>query len=250
MSARTDEDYDRLGRVLREALDMDDQIYLDVLEALKRMKHRGYLNDYVVVPDADLPNVRGKYVAAENRIYLRKSVYEDARANNAQSRYDVAHEISHCALNHQHERKRAIAVSAAEKRHTHKDEREADRLAAAILAPSHRVDFTLRTTPEEIAMRFGLSKQAATIRTEELSRMYRRRNGLRRPLPPGIIDFLKSKRREGYAVTSLPSEEIAAMQVRQLKYEGEACPNCFEFKMFRVGTQLRCDACGTFTGEG
>jgi len=250
MSGRSDEDYDNLGRVLREALGLDGQVCLDVIEALRRMKHRGYLKDYVIISDTDLPDARGKYVAAAKCIYLRKSVYDGAVAKMPQARYDVIHEISHCALDHQHERKRALAVGVAERKHTYKDEREADRLAAATLAPSHQINFTLQTSSHDLAKRFGLSNQAAAIRMQELAGMYRRQHGLKRPLPPGVVDFLAARRREGHSVTSLPPADIAAMQVRQPMYEGEACPNCFEFKMLRVGTRLQCDICGTFTGEG
>jgi Zn-dependent peptidase ImmA (M78 family) len=250
MSWRDDDDYDNLARVLREALGLDGQVYLDVLEALKRLKHRGYLKDYFIVPDSDLAGAYGKFVSEERCIYLRKSVYEDARAGDPRARYHVVHEISHCALNHQHERKRAIAAGPAEKKHTRGDEREADRFAAAILAPSHRIDFSLQTTPHEVAKRFGLSDVAAELRTQEFARMYRRRHGLKRQLPPGVIDFLSEKRRQGHHITSLPAEDIVAMQVRQPTYEGDACPNCSSFTMFRVGTQLKCDTCGTMTGEG
>ena len=102
----------------------------------------------------------------------------------------------------------------------------------------------------EVAKRFGLSDAAAKVRTEELARMYRRRHGLKRQLPPGVIDFLSEKRRQGHQITSLPAAEIVSMHVRQPTYEGETCPNCSNFTMFRIGTQLKCDTCGTITGEG
>lgn len=249
MAAKTDEDYDQLGRTLRESLGIDDQVYLDALEALKRMKHRGYLNDYIIVPDREMLDAEAKYVADERRIYIRASVFNGARQKHSRARFTIVHEISHCALNHQHERKRGIGVSPAEKKHVQDDERAADRLAAAILAPSHRIDFALDTKPEDISRIFGLSESMSKIRADELTGMFRRRHGIKRNLPPGVIDFLAEKRRDGHPVISLPQEDIVAMQVRQVRYEGDACPTCSEFKMLRIGTQLLCDACGTVTGE-
>jgi hypothetical protein len=42
MSSYSDEDYDQIAKTLREALGLDRDIWLDVLDALRRMKHCGY----------------------------------------------------------------------------------------------------------------------------------------------------------------------------------------------------------------
>ncbi|MGO9674836.1 MAG: hypothetical protein ACLPSF_11845, partial [Methylocella sp.] len=72
-------------------------------------------------------------------------------------------------------------------------ETRTDRFAVAVLAPFHRIrpneDATL------IALRFGVSKQAAEIRADEAARDYRRKNGLTRPIPDEvqkIIDQLRN----------------------------------------------------------
>jgi hypothetical protein len=253
MSSYSDEDYDQIAKTLREALGLDCDIWLDVLDALRRMKHCGYLRDYVCLPDNELPGAEAKFVPDERKIYLRASTYQAAEQGEPHARFTVAHEIAHCALYHQHTRKRGIAVGAFEKKvpSISRDEKQADKFAAAFLAPSHRAVFNLDTTPAQLAQRFGLSAPMAKVRTEELAGMYRRRHNIRRDLPRGVVDFLVAKRREGYSVTSLPSEDIAAMQVRQPRYEGEVCPNprCGAPKMIRVGTHLVCDFCGTRTGD-
>lgn len=253
MSSYSDEDYDRIAKTLREELGVDGDVWLDVLGALRRMKHCGYLGDYVCLPDREMPDAEAKFVPDERKIYLREGTYQAAERDEPHARFTVAHEIAHCALYHQHIRKRGIAVGAFERKvfSISRDEKQADKFAAAFLAPSHRAAFNLTTAPSQLAQRFGLSAPMAKARVEELAGMYRRRHNIRRELPPGVVDFLVAKSREGYSVTSLPPEDIVAMRVRQPKYEGEVCPNpnCQQFKMIRVGTYLKCDICGARTGD-
>lgn len=253
MSSYSDEDYDQIARVLREELGVDDDIWLDIIDTLRRMKYRGYLRDFICLPDSDLPDAEAKFVAEERRVYLRDYIFKAAERGEPHARFTVAHEIAHCALFHQHTRKRGIAVGLFERKvfSIRRDETQADKLAAAILAPFHRAAFNLSTTPTQLANRFGLSARMSKARTEELAGIYRRRHNIQRELPPGVVDFLAARRAEGYPITSLPSEDIVTMTVRQPKYEGEPCPNpnCREFKMIRVGTHLKCDACGARTGD-
>lgn len=61
-------------------------------------------------------------------------------------------------------------------------------------------------TPEEIAKRFDISISAATLRCQELERMRRRRDGIKRPLPAGVVEFLKSAQKRGLKVTSLDND--------------------------------------------
>jgi hypothetical protein len=253
MSSYSDEDYDQLAKVLREALGVDSETWLDAIEMLRRMKHSDYLRDYACLPDNEIPDAEARFEPDERIIYLRQSTYDSAEKGEPHARFTVVHEISHCALNHQHVRKRGIAVGSFEKKvpSIRRDERQADKLAAALLAPSHRADFNLTTTAAQLAQRFGLSQRMATVRAKELAGIYRRKYNVQRDLPPGIVDFLTARRREGFTVKTLPREDLVAMRVRQPKYEGEACPNpnCRQFKMIRIGTRMKCDVCGSRTGE-
>src|SRR5262249_45981675 len=119
------------------------------------------------------------------------------------------------------------------------------------MAPFYKADFTLETSEAAIGTRFGLGPKASSRRREEFAGMYRRANKLRRPLPKGVSDFLAEQRRRGYVVKSLPEEEIEAIKPEHQSYTGDACPNpmCGEFKMVRCGTSMRCEACGTVTGD-
>jgi hypothetical protein len=254
MSSYSDEGFEELGKIVRVTLGIDDQIKPDPIDFLRRLKHAGYIKDYVRLPDADLPNKEATYNPDDKKIYLRESVYRGAENGVPHFQFTVFHEGSHALLGHQYERKRSFAAQArSEKRvpSIRKDEDDADGLTAAIMAPLHRADFTLETTPDQIASRFNLSRRAALIRHDTFARMYRKANNLRRPLPKGVADFLTEQRRRGYVVTSLPAEEIAAIKPKENCYIGDACPNpaCGEFKMVRNGTSARCEACGCVTGD-
>jgi hypothetical protein len=57
--------------------------------------------------------------------------------------------------------------------------------------------------PEELAERFDIGLGAARIRVEEIERMQRRKSGNKRPLPPGVLAFLRDARKKGLKVTSI-----------------------------------------------
>jgi hypothetical protein len=61
-------------------------------------------------------------------------------------------------------------------------------------------------TPEELADRFDISLNAATIRIQELERMRRRKLGIKRPLPAGVRAYLTDAKKAGYRIVSLDNE--------------------------------------------
>lgn len=250
----SDEDFERLATTLRVALCLDDQVKLDVMEFLRRLKRQGYIADYVRVPDETIPDAEAKYNPDDRRIYLRESVNIGAENWIDRHRFTIIHEAAHAAFNHQLERKRSLAGKAIVELSVgsiRRDETQANKLAAAIIAPFHKAEFSLSTTAQQLMTRFGLSGQAASKRVNEMAGIFRRLHNIPRPLPPGIIDFLSARRREGHIVTSLPPVEVVAMQVRRPTYTGDACPVCSNFKMIRVGTYTKCDhePCGVITGD-
>ena len=218
------------------------------------MKRQGYIADYVRVPDAVMIDAEAKFKPDDRKIYIREGIWVAAEKNVERARFTIIHECAHAALNHQFERKRSLfgqAIAQMRVASIRRDEKQANKLAASVLSPFHRAEFSLATTVEQLMERFGLSAPAASIRAEEMAGIFRRRNKLPRPLPPGVVDFLAARRRDGHIVTSLPSADVAAMQVRQLVYTGDACPVCGGFKMIRTGTMMKCDfeSCGAVTGD-
>jgi Zn-dependent peptidase ImmA (M78 family) len=254
MASYSDEGFEQLAKTIRTELGIDDITKVGAIDFLRRLKNAGYINDYVRLPDSCLPDAEGKYNPDDKRISLRESAYRGAENDSPRHRFTVFHEGAHALLGHQYERKRSVAARAtAEKKvpSIRWDEGDADKLAVAIIAPFHKANFALETTPAQIATRFGLSSRAASRRYDEFAGIYRRANKLRRPLPKGVSDFLTEQRRRGFIVTSLPVDEIAAIKPQQHSYTGDACPNpnCGQFKMMRNGTSLRCDSCGSATGD-
>ena len=251
MASYSDEGFEKLAGTVRIELGIDDQTRVDAIDFLRRLKQRGYISDYIRLPDSGLQDAEAKFNPADKKIYLRQSVYRRAENGVPHDRFTVFHEGAH---GHQYERKRSFSAQAQAEKRVHsirKDEGDADKLAIAIMAPLQKADFSLEVAPEEIGRRFGLSAKASTLRYEEFAGMFRRANGLRRPLPNGVADFLTEQRRRGYFVTSLPPEEIASIKPKQDCYTGDVCPNpaCGQFSMVRTGAALRCEACGCALGD-
>lgn len=254
MASYSNEAFEEIGRTVRVALEIDDQIKPDPIDFLRRLKRAGYIRDFVRLPDAAMLDAEAKYNPDEKTIYLRNSVCDGAECGNPHFRFTVFHEGAHAVLGHQRERKRSFTARAQMEKKVPsigRDEGDANKLTVAIMAPFHKAAFTLEMTSEEIASRFGLSPKAASTRYDEFAQLYRRAHNLRRQIPKSIVDFLTEQRRRGYVVTSLPQDEVSAFKPVQSCYTGDACPNpnCRQFKMIRVGTYTKCDACGAKTGE-
>jgi Zn-dependent peptidase ImmA (M78 family) len=252
MSFYSDDDFEDLAKILREELALDDQVKLDVIEFLRRLKRHGYIKDYIRVPDTLMPDREANYNPNDHKIYIRESVFIRAENGVERDQFTIVHEGSHAALKHQFERKRSLAgkpIAELKVADIRRDETQANKLAAAIIAPIHMADFSLATSAQQLMVRFGLGAKAAAKRVSEMAGVFRRRHGIPRPLPPGVIDYLSARRREGHRVTSLPPEDVVAMRVRRPNYTGDACPICGAFEMIRMGTYLKCDRCGAKTGD-
>ena len=79
--------------------------------------------------------------------------------------------------------------------------------------------------------------------------MYRRLHGIKRQLPQSVIDFLSAAQRKGHPVKSLGTVEFAPEKSQLIRYEGELCPVCQNFRMVRTGTGMKCGVCGAITGD-
>jgi Zn-dependent peptidase ImmA (M78 family) len=212
MASYSSEAFEQIGKAIRVALEIDDQIRLDPIDFLRRLKHAGYIADYVRLPDTALQNAEAKYSPGDRKIYLRESVFASAQGGDPHSRFTVFHEGSHAILDHKHERKRRFSPPTKfEKRirSIRQDDEDAYKLAAAIMAPFHKANFKLETKTTEISDRFGLGTTASSIRYEEFARLYRRAHNLPRPVPQGIVDFLGEQRRRGFIVKTIPDDEVA-----------------------------------------
>lgn len=249
MAECTDEEWENIGSQWRKAAKMEDEARLPAPAFIRWLKHSGYIRDYICVPDEDLPNAEGKYEPDEGRLYFRKSAWRGAENGIPHDIWTLVHEGCHAILKHSETRLRASTPGKTiPSRRVGSDEIDTNRLAASILAPFDKANFKPGMSADSIVERFGLSRIAAARRLKEFERMYRRKNGIERPLPPGIVDFLQTQKRKGYRVTSIGDATLSPTIVSK-RYEGEACPSCSEFKLVRMGLCMRCDACLATTGE-
>jgi hypothetical protein len=248
MSNCTDEQWEQIAKAWREAAKQGDSIKLNVIEFVKWLKSEGYIKDYVVVPDGDLCGASGKFEGGV--AFYGKSVWQAAKGDDPRAIWTVLHEACHGIHKHEGVRYRAHGVQRRVlSARTGRDEFEADRLTACILAPFEKADFKLGMTVDDVAVRFCLSREAAKIRLEEFARLYRRQNGTRRQLPPGIIDFLAEQKRKGFLVTSLSDEHRDMLPTLRPRFEGDPCPSCGEFALVRAGIGITCDQCGAQLGD-
>jgi Zn-dependent peptidase ImmA (M78 family) len=251
MSYLDDEDFERAAQMLRVKLGVDDQLHLDVIDVLRKLKYQGYVADYVRVSDISLPEAEAQYDPDRRVIYLRESTYSAAQRGDTRARWTIAHEVGHVALNHQQTRNRSNASRNIEKiaQTIRRDEAQAHRFAAAFLAPFHQANFSPQTTAQQVATKFGISLSAAERRVEEFTRIYRRQNGVARPLPSSVIDFLQAAQRKGHIIKNPALAGLVSSFGPSSRYEGNACPNCNAFKLVRRGIHMKCADCGAITGD-
>jgi Zn-dependent peptidase ImmA (M78 family) len=253
---RTDEDYERLATQARANLKIADQLRLTGSQLLDAAKERDLIGDYVVLPDSLMANAGGHFDPERRVICITETVWAGSNSGVPRCLYTVAHELSHALLGHTKSRNRSHVRSASEiaAPPIARDERAAERLAAALLAPFCLAEFSLETTTGEIADRFGLSPSAAAIRREEFARMYRRIHNIPRPLPQVVVDFQEESRKRGRS-----ARVIARPAARQLSatavttrnsgrdvantphYDEHPCPKCGKQMLLAIGVKYLCD---------
>jgi Zn-dependent peptidase ImmA (M78 family) len=139
------EDFEIAARKLRIELGIDDQLRPDMITVVIKLKERGRIENYVRVPDKDMPDSEAMFDPDKRLLYIRESTFAAANglfagtdAERRRARYTIAHEIGHIVLGHSAVRHRG---ASNEQRKAAKgnwqDEREAEQFAAAFLAPAH-----------------------------------------------------------------------------------------------------------------
>ncbi|HVI27442.1 ImmA/IrrE family metallo-endopeptidase [Hansschlegelia sp.] len=193
MRGFTDEEIEGQTRLARQVAGIDNQLQPDlmtVITAYKRAGSRPF--NYQRCGYDDLPEAEAAWDASKSILMMRHDVFGRMNSNEPRARFTISHELGHFWLKHSGIRNRSITPSIAERlvSQIRREEREAMRFAPAFLAPAHLIDPF--ASIEEIMETFLLSKEAATIRSQELQRLYRRKNRIERPLPASIEEFIRT----------------------------------------------------------
>jgi IrrE N-terminal-like domain len=159
----------RTARKLRVQLGIDYQHQPSILDVLQRLKSLGYISDVVRASEQVMHDAEARFTSRGRKLFLSKNTYDAALRGDSRARWTIAHEIGHAVLGHPGIKYRKS--SPTERKRTpeiRRHEQEAHRFAAEFLAPSHLVDSSKVRTEQELATRFGLSREAARIRLKEL----------------------------------------------------------------------------------
>lgn len=208
-----EEHIERAAEIARERWGIHNQTCPCVITMIYKLKHDGTITNYAVVPDAELPDDEAEYDPYTRMVTFRESTFQAAndlygRPAKTRARFTCAHEIGHIVLKHKRVRHRNVSDRKIERIlvSTRVDESEANRFAGALLMPRHLIRLEATPTAEEIAQRFQVSEFAARIRLEELLRSQRRKEGIKRPAPNAVREFLLEARNRGMKIKSLDDE--------------------------------------------
>jgi hypothetical protein len=146
MPLRDDEDFEAAARSLRIRLGIDEQLRPDMTTVIIKLKNLGMIKDYVRIPDEEMLDDEAYFDSEKRLLCLRESTFCAASAmytftevQRRRARYTIAHEIGHIALGHDGIRYRGKTGDLPKELigKVRRQEREAERFAAAFLVPQH-----------------------------------------------------------------------------------------------------------------
>lgn len=130
---------------MRIRLGIDDQLRPDMITVIIKLKYQGIIKNYVRVPDDEMDD-EACFDSEDKLLYIRETTFCAANAmytyseiERRRARFTIAHEIGHIALGHKGLRYRGATSTEAKEygRKLRRGERDAERFAAAFLAPAH-----------------------------------------------------------------------------------------------------------------
>jgi Zn-dependent peptidase ImmA (M78 family) len=194
-----DSQIEKAALKLRLALGVNDRLVPDMTTVVFKCKHRGFIKNFRRIHDLQMLDDEAAYDPERNLLLIPERTFAASNRGDRRARYTIAHELGHMCLQHPKLRHRNASKRPIEKLSTIRgDEAQANRFAAAFLVPQHLVDDPLSATSEQIADKFQVSLECASIRKLELERQYRRQHKMKRPLPDEVIEILKEAERRGY----------------------------------------------------
>ncbi|SOC25247.1 ImmA/IrrE family metallo-endopeptidase [Stappia indica] len=201
MRMRSNEEIDAVVERTRDRMNIRGTLCPDMVHVLDCLTRRNFPRfSYVVVDDSELPNEEAKYDSNICQITVRRSVHCKAQEGDARARMTLAHELGHLVLGHGGIRYRKTSTNVAESAvsNVRIEEREAKYFASAFLAPLYLAKDC--NSALELEQTFNISRQAAEIRHEEISKIRRVERKEQRPLPEGVVNFLQEAKKRGRKV--------------------------------------------------
>ena len=203
-----------LAAETRESWGWSGQRCPDVVTGLFKLKHEGRIDDYLRVPDVDLPEDEAEFDPHTGLLRIRESVFCAANdpysssTKRKRARFTIMHEIGHVLLEHKGTRHRNVSDRKIEKIliGTKVDEGEANRFAGAFLVPPELVDLSVSPTASQLSSEFLVSEQAAEVRLQELQAIARRQNKMKRAPPAEVLEFLREAKAKGFNIRSLDDD--------------------------------------------
>jgi Zn-dependent peptidase ImmA (M78 family) len=186
------------ARTFLERLGLNSIVPLDMMTVIIKLKHLIPGFNYLRVPDPEFKNTEAQWDSDKKLLRIRESTFQAMQRREPHAQMTLAHEFAHVACGHKGIRNRNETKNISERAmaDVRREEREAFRVASALLAPSDRI--AAQDTAEDIANRFGMSLSAARIRFQEVAELRRRAGGLPRTIPQSAKDFLRNAQRSGF----------------------------------------------------
>ena len=159
---------DELAEELRERLGIPDDIRLDALDLLRRMKISKVITDFVV--DSTATGRDARWDADNRTIHLSSELWNAIQAtNDNDARFTVLHEVGHAVLGHTH-RNRLTGGRRQFGKVVETDELDADAFALALAVPLKFAGVAATLDVVTLAVRFGLPHSQASRRLVDLQR--------------------------------------------------------------------------------
>jgi hypothetical protein len=215
-----------------------------------------------IVPDAELRFSQAQTSPELSLIKVRQSDHTRFLSGEPHQVATLLEEVAHLVLQHRGTLNRManrVDLIARANPARAADEREAKHFVAVLLVPTEAG--LLCGDAESLAKTFGVSRQMAGIRWQELEREKRRRAKLLRPIPADtqaqIVELFKANRYQARHVEldqRSRSKQLTRVVERQLKSEAalqgyslEACPSCSDLKRLKQAGCETCQNCGWTT---
>lgn len=147
---------EKLAIWLRSVLGIPDDVRLDPVDVLRRLRISKFIADFSVVPDKGMHGRAARWIADRRIILLSASLWERLTKNDdSDATFTIFHEVGHAALGHG-TRNRMAMGKLQFGAYTTPDEQDADEFALAFAIPLSLIRQFDITDAECLARQSGL----------------------------------------------------------------------------------------------